>query len=36
MGTRTQICMEGREQRAGGVAALVVLDLELQPQITER
>jgi hypothetical protein len=28
MGTRAQVCMEGREQRHGGVAALVVLDFE--------
>lgn len=36
MGTRTQVCMEGREQSHGGVAALVVLDLEPRPRITER
>jgi hypothetical protein len=36
MGTRAQVCMEGREQSHGGVAALVVLDLELQPRVTER
>jgi hypothetical protein len=35
MGTRAHVCMEGHEQRFGGVAALVVLDLELQPRITE-
>jgi hypothetical protein len=31
MGSRAHVCMEGREQSYGGVAALVVLDLELQP-----
>jgi hypothetical protein len=36
MGTRTHVCMEGREQSDGGVAALVVVDLELQPGVTER
>jgi hypothetical protein len=35
MGSRTQVCLEGREQRHDGVAALVVLDLEPPPQITE-
>jgi hypothetical protein len=36
MGTRAHLCMEGREQSHGGVAALVVLDLEPQPGVTER
>jgi hypothetical protein len=36
MGTRAQVWMEGREQRYGGVAALVVLDPERQPRVTER
>jgi hypothetical protein len=35
MGSRAHLCREGREQSHGGVAALVVLGLELQPQITE-
>jgi hypothetical protein len=36
MATRTHVCMKGRKHRDAGVAALVVVDLELQPQITER
>ena len=35
MGSRALLCREGREQSNGGVAALVVLDLELQPRVTE-
>jgi hypothetical protein len=35
MDTRTHVCMEGHEQRYGRVAALVALDLELQPGVTE-
>jgi hypothetical protein len=35
MDTRTHVCMEDHEQRYGGVAAQVALDLELQPGVTE-